>query len=337
MNVRVGILGASGYTARELIRLLYGHPAAEVVLATSRESDGRRVSDAHPALRGICDLPLVTADAERIADTCDVVFSCLPHGASAAIVRPIADLGVRVIDLSADYRLDDASIYEAWYGVTHPDPERLGQVPYGLCEFFRDQIEGAQLVANPGCYPTAALLATLPLVRAGLMDASSLVIDAKSGLSGAGRALSEATHFAEANESVTAYKIGAHRHTPEIARVLALAGRASGGPAVFVPHLVPMSRGLLATCYGRALGSCTQHEARACLEEAYEHEPFIRVVDAPGTRHVACTNFCDITVRKVGEMLVAIGAIDNLGKGASSAAVQNMNAMLGLDETTGLR
>ncbi len=336
MSVRVGVLGASGYTACEAIRLLHRHPSAEVVLATSRAGGGRRVSDAHPSLRGVCDLELVEADPSRICEACDVVFSCLPHGASAAIVRPIADLGVRVVDLSADYRLGDAGVYEAWYGVAHPDPERLGRVPYGLCEFFRDQIRGASIVANPGCYPTAALLATLPLVRSGMLDASSLVIDAKSGISGAGRTLSEATHFVEANERVAAYKIGTHRHTPEIARVLELGGGASGGPAAFVPHLVPMTRGLLATCYGRVGEGVTEEDALVCLQDAYADEPFVRVVEAPSTRHVLHTNFCDVTVRRVGELLVAIGVIDNLGKGASSAAVQNMNAMLGLDETTGL-
>lgn len=336
-TTRAAILGASGYTARELIRLLRAHPSLRVVLATSRSPGGRRVGDVHPSLRGVCELPLREGSAAEIAREAEVAFCCLPHGASAEFVRPLVDLGVRVVDLSADYRLGDPATYRAWYGHEHPDPGALGGTAYGLPELFRDSIRGAGLVANPGCYPTASVLALAPLLRAGLIERDGIVISAMSGISGAGRGLSEATHFVEANESVTAYKVGSHRHTPEIGRVLGMAIGAGPLVPVFTPHLVPMSRGLCATCCGRAVGGATSADVRACLRAAYEGEEFVRVVDEPSTRHVVGTNFCDVGAWRVGEMIVAIGVIDNLIKGASGAAIQNMNLMLGLDEGLGLR
>ncbi len=337
MTIRVAVLGASGYTARELFRLLLSHPQADVVLATSRTPDGQTVGDVHPSLRGRVELALSDPSAEEIASAADVAFCCLPHGASAAIVRGLVDLGVKVIDLSADYRLGDAETYKRWYGVEHPDGAALGRVAYGLPEMLREEIRGAALVANPGCYPTAAILALAPLLRAGLIERDGIVIDAKSGISGAGRTLSVAAHYVEANESVTPYKIGVHRHTPEIERILGMVtGEASGVGVVFTPHLVPMDRGLCATCYGRATGAHDDAAIKETLLAAYEHEPFVRVVDAPSTGHVVGTNFCDVSATRVGSTIVAIGVIDNLVKGASGAAVQNMNLMLGLDETMGL-
>ncbi len=332
----VAILGASGYTARELFRLLLAHPRADAVLATSRSPDGQSVGDVHPSLRGRVDLALSNPTPEEIAGAADVAFCCLPHAASAAVVRKLVDLGVKVVDLSADYRLGDAATYQRWYGVAHPDAQALGGVPYGLPELFREQIRGATLVANPGCYPTATVLALAPLLRAGLIEREGLVIDAKSGVSGAGRTPSEATHFVEANESVTPYKIGSHRHTPEIERVLGMATGASDIRVVFTPHLVPMSRGLCATCYARAAGDADTQALADALHAAYQNEPFVRVIGTPRTADVVNTNFCDVGVHRVGDTVVAIGAIDNLVKGASGAAIQNMNLMLGFDETLGL-
>lgn len=334
--IRVGILGATGYTALELMLLLLRHSEARITLLTSRQEDQPHVSQVHRQLTGRLDLTLQQADTDAIVEQTDVVFSCLPHAASAEIVKPLVDRGLRVVDFSADYRLTDRSVYESWYGVTHPDAERIGAVPYGLPELFADQIAGASLIANPGCFPTSALLPLAPLLREGLIEPAGLIVDSKTGVTGAGRTPRLRFHYPECNESIAAYGVGQHRHTPEIDQVLE---QASGQPVevLFTPHLAPMERGILSTCYALPAEGATAPRLLSALREFYSQAPFVRVVDEPpSTRDVAHTNYCDIAVREVRGRMVVIGCIDNLGKGASGAAVQNFNCMHGFDQTTAL-
>ena len=334
--IRVGILGATGYTALELIKLLLRHPDVHIVALTSRQEDEPHISQVHPQLTGRLDLQLRHLDIDLLADKCDCVFSCLPHGASAEIVRQLLAHDVKVIDFSADYRLSDLQEYQRWYEVEHPDPSRVGSTPYGLPEWFADSIPQAQLIANPGCYPTSAVLALAPLLKAGLVASSQLIIDSKSGVSGAGRTPKMATHFPECNESIAAYAVGKHRHGPEIRDILQ---RICGMPVqlVFTPHLVPMDRGILTTAYAQPVGHSDTDHLLDVLREAYRGCPFVRVVEhLPATKHTAHTNYCDLSVRRVDETIVVLSVIDNLIKGASGAAVQNMNLLFGFDETTGL-
>jgi N-acetyl-gamma-glutamyl-phosphate reductase len=334
--IRVGVLGATGYTAYELIKILLRHPEVEITALTSRQEGRPPVSTIHPSLTGRLDLPLEDLGSDEIAERCDCVFSCLPHAASAAVVKTLADAGRKVVDFSADYRLHDAQVYAAWYGETHVDPERLGKVPYGLPELFADRIVGAQIVANPGCYPTSAILALAPLLRAGLIRTEGIILDSKSGVSGAGRTPKLTTLYPECNESFAAYNIGKHRHTPEIDQVL---GWAASAPVevIFTPHLVPMDRGILTTAYAVPAESASEDQAAAALRDFYADKPFIHVVDAlPGTKQVSGTNFCHLAVRCVRGRVLVISCIDNLIKGASGAAVQNFNWMYGFPETTAL-
>lgn len=334
--IRIAILGATGYTARELLPLLLRHPAVEVAALTTRSADQPHVGDVHPSLRGRLDLTLENLTADQVAQRADCVFGCLPHAASAAAVSELLAAGCRVVDFSADYRLADPQVYQQWYQVEHPDPDRLGNVPYGLPELFREAIRGATLVANPGCYPTAAILALAPLLKAGVVAPTGLIIDAKSGVSGAGRSPKPHLHFPEANENLAPYGVGSHRHTPEIDQILTqVSGRQTD--VVFTPHLIPMDRGELVTAYADPGRATTEAELLEVLASHYEGEPFVRVIDSiPATKNVAGTNYCDITVRQIRGKVVAISAIDNLVKGASGAAVQNFNLMYDLDETLGL-
>lgn len=333
---RVAILGATGYTALELAKLLLRHPEVQITAATSRQEGGSPIGGVHPALAQRLDLALENLSTEELADRADVVFSCLPHGLSAEFVPQFLDAECRVVDLSADYRLDDPGVYQQWYGLKHPDPERLPKTAYGLPELFRDDIRGASLVANPGCYPTSAILALAPLARERLLQLQSIVIDSKSGVSGAGRSPKLTTHYPECNESIAAYGVGTHRHTPEIELILSKMG---GEPAnvIFTPHLVPMDRGILSTTYSLPTRDVTEEELLAVLRAAYADEPFVRVVDhLPATKHCTGTNFCDITARLVRGRIMTFSCIDNLVKGASGAAVQNFNLMCGYPETTAL-
>lgn len=334
--IRVGILGATGYTALELIQLLLRHPDVHIILLTSRQEDSPHVSQVHRQLAGRLDLRLQQVDIDSIIEQTDVVFSCLPHAASAEVVKPLVDGGKRVIDFSADYRLDDRDTYESWYRVKHPDPERIGKVAYGLPELFADAIAGANLVANPGCFPTSAILALAPLLKEQLIEPQGLIIDSKTGVTGAGRNPKLRFHFPECNESIAAYSVGQHRHTPEIDQVLS---KATGAEVdvLFAPHLVPMDRGILSTCYGSPAADVTSNQLMEALRSFYDDMPFVRVTEElPETSHVRGTNFCDLTARVTRGRVVVVSAIDNLGKGASSAAVQNFNCMLGFDETTAL-
>jgi len=336
MMIRTAILGATGYTARELLGLLLRHPEVEVTALTTRQETQLHVADVHPSLRGRLDLTLENLSPSEIAKRADCVFGCLPHGASAAVVSELLDAGCRVVDFSADYRLDDPQVYSDWYQVEHPDPQRMASTVYGLPELYRDSIRGAKLVANPGCYPTAAILALAPLLKSGAIAPQGIVIDAKSGVTGAGRSPKPTLHFPEANENLTSYSVGQHRHTPEIDLILSQWAEVQTN-VVFAPHLIPMDRGELITAYADITGETSTEDLLKILRTQYADEPFVRVVEGlPGTKQVANTNFCDITVRRVGDKAVVIGVIDNLIKGASGAAVQNFNLMYNFPETTAL-
>jgi N-acetyl-gamma-glutamyl-phosphate reductase len=335
-RIRVAILGATGYTARELLTLLLRHPRVKVTALTTRQDTGPHLADIHPMLRGRLDLPLENLSPRQVAQRADCVFSCLPHGASAVIVESLLADHCRVIDFSADYRLDNPQIYTRWYQVEHPAPERLADTAYGLPELYREAIREARLVANPGCYPTAAILALAPLLKEKMIQSQGIVIDSKSGVSGAGRNPKPNLHFPECNENFAAYAVGQHRHTPEIDQVLGDWATTSTS-VVFTPHLVPMNRGILSTAYADPAGELSADVMLETLGQVYADEPFVRVVKhLPGTKDVVGTNCCDITVRSVQGKVVVISVIDNLLKGASGAAVQNFNLMYGFDETTAL-
>jgi N-acetyl-gamma-glutamyl-phosphate reductase len=333
--IRVGILGATGYTALELTRLLLRHPRAKITALTSRSEAGTPLAQVHPHFSGALDLKLENLDAASLAERADFVFSCLPHAASAESIMPLLAAGLKVVDFSADYRLADVATYKQWYEHEHPDPARVGNTVYGLPELFREQIRSAKLIANPGCYTSTSILALAPLLKEKLIAANDIIIDAKSGASGAGRTAKVNNLYCEVNESLSAYGVGKHRHTPEIEQILS---RASGQDVqvMFTPHLVPMDRGILATIYARPTRSVTQAELLAALRAAYEGEPFVRVVDhLPATKHVSGTNMFHVTARVVKDRVLVIAVLDNLLKGASGVALQNFNLMCGFDETTG--
>lgn len=335
MTIRVGIVGATGYTALEAARLLLKHPQAELVAATSRSDAGKPISAVHPSLAGRTDLTLEMLNAEALASDCDVVLCCLPHGAAAATVRDLVRHDARVVDFSADFRFSDLAVYEQWYGVEHPWPERIGKTAYGLPEFFAESIRGADVVANPGCYPTSAILPLAPLVAADLIETDDIIIDSKSGVSGAGRGAKVAMLYCETNESIAAYAVGSHRHQPEIDDLIErITGRQVR--VLFTPHLTPMDRGILSTIYVRPR-SATAADMIAAWQETYAESPFVNAVEhLPATKHVSGTNQVQLSARDCGQRVVLVAAIDNLTKGASGAAIQNVNVMFGLDQTLGL-
>jgi len=337
-TVRVGIVGATGYTALEAARLLAHHPRAELTVATSRAEAGKQLADVHPSLVGHTDVAVTQFNPLEIARQCDVAMSCLPHGASAETVRQLIDAGLRVIDFSADFRLSRLDVYKQWYGVEHPWPERVGNRVYGMPEFFADQIRAADLVANPGCYPTSVILPLVPLVRADLIQTDDIIVDSKSGVSGAGRSVKPGLMYCEANESISAYAVGGHRHQPEMED---LVGRVTGASMqiLFSPHLTPMDRGILSTIYARPKSpGIAASEVIECWREAFAEAPFVHVVDhLPATKHVAGTNHVHLSIRDGGDRVILVSAADNLVKGASGAAIQNMNVMFAMEETAGLR
>ena len=336
------MLGASGYAGAELLRLLARHPGLRLEWAAGESTAGQAVGERYPGLAAAYpDLTICTAD-EGLAKGADVVFMALPHGHSAPLAERGAASAALVVDLAADFRLTTAEAWTTWYGSEHPAPERLGTWPYGLPELpgRRDELAGAARVAVPGCYPTAALLALAPLLGAGLIEPDGIVVDAKSGTSGAGRSLKDNLLFAQADENVSPYNVGGHRHTAEIEQELGrLAGRALA--VTFSPHLVPMTRGILATCYAQLAPGASDEDTRACFRASYGREPFVDVLPAgqwPRTRAVATTNRAQVAVvmdRRTGRA-VAAASIDNLVKGAAGQAVQCANIALGLDETAGL-
>ena len=331
-RMKVGIVGASGYTGAELLRLAAGHPELEVVLATGDTQAGTAVADLYPSLRPVYGDLTFARYAPESVDGLDLVFCGLPHGASQAIVPEVKERVRWVLDLSADFRLKDPALYPQWYGAEHTAPELLDEFAYGLPELFRDELVGASGVAVPGCYPTAASLALAPLVRAGAVEATGIVVDAASGVSGAGRGLKQSTHFCTVDEDFAAYGLLDHRHTPEMEQVL-------GAQVLFTPHLAPMTRGILATCYARPTTATTTDEVLGLLRDAYDAEPFVHVIDGPPTtKAVLGSNSAMVTARadqRTG-WVVALCAIDNLMKGASGQAVQCANLLAGLPETTGL-
>ncbi|AMV39958.1 N-acetyl-gamma-glutamyl-phosphate reductase [Planctomyces sp. SH-PL62] len=336
--VGVAVVGASGYAARELIQILLKHPGVRVTVATSRQDESPRLDAIHPSLAKRIDLACEPFDADRVAERAQFAFLALPHTASMAVVPSLRERGVKVIDLSADYRLTDAQVYEDWYGHAHTDADGLKSAVYGLPELFRSQIPAADLIANPGCYTSTSILALAPLVAEGLIERTGVIIDAKSGVSGAGRSPKLGTHFPECNESFSAYNVGRHRHTPEIDQILTTAGgEGEAVEVIFTPHLVPMDRGIFATIYARPIKPAVEHDLLELYRSFYADSPFVRVINhLPATKDSAFTNFCDITVRVVRGRIVVLACLDNLIKGASGVAVQNLNLMLGAPETTAL-
>ena len=334
--IRVGIVGATGYTAVELIKILLRHPDVTITQVTSRDETCPPLASVHTSLKERLDLNFCQLDIESFAAEVDCAFCCLPHAASAKIVSQLLEKNIKVVDFSADYRLNDVATFEQWYNVEHPDGQRVGNVAYGIPELFRDQIKTASLVANPGCFPSSALLPLAPLVQQGLIEPSPIIVDSKTGVSGAGRKPNLKFHYPECNESVMAYGVGTHRHMPEIDQIIA---RFCGDTisTVFTPHLIPMDRGILSTIYVKPASGVSAEKLQANLADFYSAEPFVRVTDIlPTTKDVTHTNFCDISVRQSRDMVVIASALDNLIKGASGAAVQNFNLMFGFDETTSL-
>lgn len=334
--IRIGVVGGTGYTGVELLRLLALHPQAELVAITSRGDAGTPVADMFPSLRKRIDLRFVTPQ-EAALEQCDVVFFATPNGIAMQQAEVLVAAGVRIIDLAADFRIRDVAVWEKWYGMTHAAPALVAEAVYGLPERNREQIRAARVLANPGCYPTAVQLGFLPLVESDVVDLSHLVADAKSGVSGAGRKAEVHTLFAEAADSFKAYGVPGHRHLPEIRQGLdTAAGRSVG--LTFVPHLTPIIRGIHATLYGRLTKDV---DVQALFEDRYRNEPFVDVLPPgshPETRSVRASNVCRIAVHRPqgGDVVVVLSVIDNLVKGAAGQAVQNMNIMFGLDETLGL-
>lgn len=337
--IPVAVVGASGYAARELMSILARHPYAELVMATSRADESPTVASLHPSLNRIVDLTCEPFDADRLAEQAKVAFLGLPHAASLAVVPSLRERGVRVIDLSADYRIKDAAVYADWYAHEHTDATGLAEAVYGLPEIYGDLIPTANLIANPGCYTSTSILSLAPLIAEDLIDRKSIIIDAKSGVSGAGRSPKLTTHYPECNESFSAYGVGRHRHTPEIDQVLTDVGRLTNESVevLFTPHLVPMDRGILATIYATPCKAVSERDLMELFRSFYANCPFVRVIDGlPATKDSAHTNFFDMTVRLVRGRILIVACLDNLLKGAAGVAVQNFNLMHQLDETLGL-
>lgn len=334
--INVGILGATGYTALELIKILLRHPEVNITALTTRDAGNPHVRAVHPSLYGRLDLHCENLTPAQIAERTDFVFCALPHVASMEAVPDLLAGGCRVVDLSADYRLSDPAVYEEWYGHVHTDPTRLGSTVYGLPELFADRIPSAELVANPGCYTSTSILALAPLINGGFIEPSGICIDAKSGVTGAGRKPKLTVHYPECNESVTAYSVGRHRHTPEIDQILS---QSSGKKieVLFTPHLIPMDRGILCSIYAKPAREATEDEMLNAMRDFYAGKPFMRIVDhLPATKDTVDSNFCDVTVRISRGHVIVLACLDNLIKGAAGVAVQNFNLMHGFDETVGL-
>ncbi len=337
--VDVAIVGAAGYAGIEAVRLVLGHPRLQLAVATSAADAGRPIAAVYPALAGATDLAFTAPDAAAIADAAQVAILAVPHTAALEIAPELVSAGVKVIDLSADFRIRDARVYEAWYGAEHTATELLAKAVFGLPELDRSGLAGAELVACPGCYPTATILAAMPALESGVAVGPRIVVDAKSGVSGAGRSATAGTHYVTVNEAVAPYKVGSHRHTPEMEQ--ALSGAAGHDISViFAPHLVPMSRGLLSTVYLDVEENLTTEEAVELYRGRYHREPFVHVHEAgtmPSTAEVRGTNRAAIgvSVDERTNTLVAVCAIDNLGKGAAGQGVQCLNAVLGYPETEG--
>jgi N-acetyl-gamma-glutamyl-phosphate reductase len=336
-RIRIAIIGGTGYTALELLKILLRHPHAEVVAVTSRQEDNPPVAEVHRSLTGRIDLRCEAFDVDRLlARGVNCAFGCLPHGASMAMLPRLLQHGVRVIDLSADYRLRDPNVYAQWYGESHEDLAYLAQAVYGLPEVYGDEIPTAQLIANPGCYPQTAILGLAPLVAGKYIDNQTIIIDSKSGISGAGRTPKLPYHFPECNENFTAYAVGKHRHTPEIEQGLT---DVAGEPVrvLFTPHLVPMDRGIFSTIYATPRRPASEAELLDLYRAYYARALFVRIVEhLPATKDTYGSNFLDLTVRVACDRILVLAAEDSLVRGASGVAVQNFNRMYGFPETTAL-
>ncbi|MCK4838471.1 MAG: N-acetyl-gamma-glutamyl-phosphate reductase [Desulfobulbaceae bacterium] len=337
--LRIGIVGASGYTGEELARIISSHPGAELTVATSRQFAGKKISEVFPNLRGMVEITLENVALDELAERADLFFTAVPHQTAMDIVPKLLAAGCKVVDLSADFRISDAKVYEEWYQA-HSAPEYIAQAVYGLPELNREKIKATSLVANPGCYPTSIILATAPLLKAGLIDATTIIADSKSGTSGAGRAALVGSLFCEVNDGFRAYKVGEHRHTPEIEQEL---GLLADKPLTisFTPHLLPISRGILSTVYASLKDGVDADQVTAVYEDFYRDEYFVRLCPAgtyPATQYVRGSNFCDIGFKvdsRTGRIVI-VSVIDNLVKGAAGQAVQNMNLMCGFPEGLGL-
>lgn len=338
--LKAAICGGSGYTGIELLRILARHPRVTVTAVTSEKSAGRPLTDLFPHLHAYRGLVYEQMEKERLLPKADLFFLALPHAASQEAVDYFFGKGKRVIDLSADYRLADAKTYETWYGVTHQYPRTLSKAVYGLPEIHRGKIRKARLIANPGCYPTSAILGLMPAVKNRLIDVSAIVVDSKSGTSGAGRKADVAVSFCEVNEGFKAYGIGTHRHTPEIEQEISALAKQKV-TLDFTPHLLPVDRGILTTIYGKMAQKVTQEKVFALYQKAYKDEPFVRLLPPgvyPNIKNVRGSNFCEmgLKINNRTNTLIIVTAIDNLVKGAAGQAVHNMNIMMGYDETDGL-
>ncbi len=337
--IKVAVVGASGYTGVELLRILVGHPQVEIVCVTSRQHEGVPINQVFPSLTGFCNLACESLDVARIVERADLVFTALPHKSAMAVIPDFLAAGCRVVDLSADYRLKDQAVYEKWYQ-QHSSPELLSKAVYGLPELYREQVKSATLVANPGCYPTSIILGLAPLLKHGLIDTTTLIADSKSGTSGAGRSAKQGSLFCEVNEGFKAYSVGAHRHTPEIEQELSLLAGAQV-ELNFTPHLLPINRGILSTNYAKLTKKTSTAELLDLYREFYQGESFVRIMpggELPNVAYLSGTNFCDIGLvsdERTGRVIV-VSAIDNLVKGAAGQAVQNMNVLFGFKESLGL-
>ncbi len=337
--IKIGIIGSTGYAGHELVKRLVGHPEVEIIFLSSNSYENQGFSEVYPALKGVVDNVLIHSEkAIDKFDEIDVLFTALPHGLSFNYVRQAYEAGIKVIDLGADFRLNDKEIFEHWYKTKHLCENLLDSAVYGLPELWKDKIQSSQIVANPGCYTTASILALAPALKFGLVDPYSIVIDAKSGITGGGRKTDLSLMFAECNESVKAYGIASHRHTPEIEQELSKAyGERIN--VTFTPHLIPMQRGILATCYGTLPAFSTEEEIYSIYRAFYKNAPFVRIrQEYLETRFVKDTNFCDISIRIDirTKRLIVTSSLDNLVKGAAGQAIQNMNILFGFDEKEGL-
>ncbi len=339
--LKVAIVGSSGYAGGELLRILLGHKEVEVVAVTSEKSAGQHVAALFPHLGRLCNLTLEKLDATVIADKADLIFLAVPHMQAMTPAAQFVGIGRKVIDLSADFRFKDTRVYDEWYGEEHSQPGLAYMAAYGLPELHREEIKNARLVGNPGCYPTGAILALAPLIKEGLIELDSVIVDSKSGVSGAGRTPAQAYHYPEANETITAYKIGTHRHTPEIEQQLSdMAG--AGVIINFTPHLTPMNRGILTTAYAKLNKLAGPDTLLKMYAKFYKNDFFVRILgkgNYPTVSSVRGSNFCDIGLYSDirTKRVVVVSAIDNLVKGAAGQAVQNMNIMMGFPETEGLK
>ncbi len=336
--IKAGIIGATGYAGVELVRILLRHPQVELAAVSSVSFEGKPISDIYPSLREICDLPC--ADANAVVEACDVIFAALPHGLSQDTAKACADAGKKFIDLGADFRLDDPEAYESWYQSEYRYDDLHKKAVYGLCEMFREDIQQTSIIGNPGCYPTSVALGLAPALKNKLVSPVGIVVDSKSGTTGAGRKPTQTTHFPDCADAFSAYKVASHRHTPEIEQTLSkLAGEAA--TITFVPHLLPVNRGILSTIYARLNDGVTEEQIRAAYEAAYANEHFVRVMpkgQAVNIRHVQCSNYCDIQlyIDEHTRLLIVTSVIDNMVKGAAGQAIQNMNLLFGFDEAAGL-